>query len=205
LRLVADPERLPLARESVNLVVSVLDLHTTNDLPGALIQIRRALKPDGLFLGTIIGGASLAELRACLMEAEAEVRGGAGARVAPFADVRDAGALLQRAGFALPVADTDKVTVAYSHPLKLMHDLRAMGESSILTERAGPLSRPVLARACELYAERHARADGKVTATFDLISLTGWAPHESQQQPLKPGSAKMRLADALTPPRKPLA
>ena len=197
-QLVADDERLPFAPESVNLIVSLLSLHWTNDLVGALIQIRRALKPDGLFLGAYLGGATLNELRQSLLAAEVEVTGGAGPRVSPFADGLDAAGLLQRAGFALPVADVDRLTVFYSHPLKLMADLRAMGETNVLADRPRrPLSRAVLARMCEIYAERFARPDGRVPATFEIVSLTGWAPHDSQPRPLKPGSAKMRLAEAL--------
>ncbi|MEO6338515.1 MAG: methyltransferase domain-containing protein [Caulobacteraceae bacterium] len=198
LRLVADEERLPFAAASLDLVVSLLSLHWTNDLPGALFQIRTALKPDGLFLGAFFGGATLTELRQVLIAAEAEVTGGAGLRVSPFADGPDAAGLLQRAGFTLPVVDLDRVTVRYDHPLKLMADLRAMGEANVLVDRArAPLTRPVLARAFELYVERFGEPDGRVPATFEIITVTGWAPHPSQQQPLKPGSAKMRLADAL--------
>jgi SAM-dependent methyltransferase len=198
LTVVADEERLPFAPESLDLVVSSLALHWVNDLVGALIQIRRALRPDGLFLGALLGGASLFELRGCLLEAEARLRGGAGPRVSPFVDAADGGALLQRAGFALPVVDTDTVTVRYAHPLKLLADLRAMGETSALIERPrAPLTRGVLQLACDLYAERHALADGRVEATFEIVTLTGWAPHPDQQKPLRPGSAKMRLADAL--------
>ena len=198
LRLVADEERLPFAPASLDLVVSLLSLHWVNDLPGAFLNIRNALKPDGLFLGSFFGGATLTELRQVLIAAEAELVGGAGLRVSPFADGPDAAGLLQRAGFTLPVVDLDRVTVRYDHPLKLMADLRAMGETNALVDRArNPLSRAVLARASELYAERFACPDGKVPATFELITVTGWAPHPSQQQPLKPGSAKMRLADAL--------
>jgi SAM-dependent methyltransferase len=197
-RVQVDEELLPFAAQSLDLVVCGLALHWANDLPGALVQIRQALKPDGLFLGAILGGATLTELRQSLTEAEAEVSGGAGPRVAPFADAYDAAGLLQRAGFALPVADVDHVCVRYDHPLKLIADLKAMGETNVLVERARrPLSRPVLARACEIYAERFCDPDGRVRASFDILSLTGWAPHPDQQQPLKPGSAKMRLADAL--------
>ena len=193
-----DEERLAFADESLDLVVSLLALHWSNDTPGALIQIRRALKPDGLFLGAILGGATLTELRQSLTEAEAELSGGAGPRISPFADTFDAAGLLQRSGYALPVVDLDRVTVRYSHPLKLIADLRAMGETNVLTDRARrPLSRAVLARACAIYAERFADPDGRVRATFDILTLTGWAPHPDQQQPLRPGSAKMRLADAL--------
>jgi SAM-dependent methyltransferase len=197
-RVQADEERLPFAPESLDLVVSTLALHWTNDLVGALIQVRRALKPDGLFIGAILGGATLTELRQSLTAAEAELTGGAGPRVSPFADVQDAAHLLQRAGFALPVADIDRVEVAYAHPLELIRDVRAMGEANVLADRPRrPLSRAVLARAGEIYAERFSRPDGKVLATFEIIAMTGWAPHPDQQQPLRPGSAKMRLADAL--------
>ena len=199
MRVQLDEERLPFAPASLDLVVSTLALHWANDLPGAMIQIRRALKPDGLFIGAVFGGETLTELRRALMEAEAELSDGAGLRVAPFADAYDAAGLLQRAGFALPVADLDRVTVRYSHPLRLIADLRAMGETSALAERAGPLSRPVLARACEIYQARFAGDDGKVPATFDILTLTGWSPHDSQQKPLKPGSAKVSLAEALKP------
>ncbi len=197
-RVQADEERLPFGPETLDLVVSTLALHWTNDLPGALIQIRRTLRPDGLFIGAILGGSTLTELRQALTQAETEVRGGAGPRVSPFADVVDAAGLLQRAGFALPVTDIDRVQAAYAHPLDLIRDVRAMGEGSVLADRdRGPLSRAVLARTCAIYADRFSRADGKVTASFDIITMTGWAPHPDQQQPLRPGSAKTRLADAL--------
>ena len=196
LRVQADEERLPFGEASLDLVVSTLALHWTNDLPGALIQVRRALKPDGLFIGAIFGGATLTELRQALMQADSELSGGAGPRISPFADVLDAAALLQRAGFALPVADVDRVQVGYADPMALIADLRAMGETNVLAERR-PISKPVLARAREVYAERFARPDGRITATFEIVTMTGWAPHPSQQQPLRPGSAKMRLADAL--------
>jgi SAM-dependent methyltransferase len=198
-----DEEGLPFAAESLDLVVSILALHWANDLPGVLIQARQALKPDGVFMAAIFGGATLTELRQALTAAEAELLGGAGPRVAPFADTFDAAGLLQRAGFALPVADTDRVTVRYDHPLKLIADLRAMGETNVLIERARrPLSRAVLARACEIYAERFSDTDGRVRATFEILTLTGWAPHPDQQKPLRPGSAKMRLADALGVPEQ---
>ena len=204
-RLVADEERLPFAFGRLDLVVSTLALHWTNDVVGALIQIRRALKPDGLFIGTLFGGATLTELRQSLISAEAELTGGAGSRVSPFADAYDAAGLLQRAGFALPVADVDRVTVRYAHPLKLLADLRAMGETSVLADRhPKPLTRAVLARAFELYQQRFAEADGRIPATFEILTLTGWTPDPSQQQPLKPGSAKMRLADALGVVEQPL-
>jgi len=196
-RLVADEERLPFREASVDLIVSSLVLHWTNDLVGALIQIRRALKPDGLFLAALLGGATLTELRQALLEAEIEVTGGAGPRVSPFADAGDMGGLLQRAGFALPVVDVDRLTVRYDHPLALMADLRAMGETGVLVERpAAPLTRAVLARAGEIYIQRFGSA-GRVGATFEIVTLTGWAPHPDQAKPLKPGSARMRLADAL--------
>jgi len=197
-RVVLDEERLPFAPESLDLAVSTLGLHWTNDVVGALIQVRRALKPDGLFLAAFLGGATLTELRQALTQAEGELLGGAGSRVSPFADSRDAAGLLQRAGFALPVADVDRIAVSYEHPLKLLADLRQMGETNVLAERhPRALTRTLLARAAEIYAERFAGADGRIAATFEIVTLTGWAPHESQPQPLKPGSAKMRLADAL--------
>lgn len=196
-RLALDEERPPFAEGSVDLMVSLLSLHWTNDLPGALVQIRRALKPDGLFLGALLGGATLQELRGVLTEAELELTGGAGPRVSPFADAADGANLLQRAGFALPVSDIDRVTVRYASPLNLIADLRAMGETGALAERPRPLRRAVLARALELYVQRHAEPDGRVRATFEIVSLAGWAPHPDQQKPLRPGSAKMRLADAL--------
>lgn len=197
-RVVVDEERLPFAPESLDLVVSALGLHWTNDLPGALVQIRRALKPDGLFLAALLGGSTLIELRTCLFQAEAEVAGGAGPRVSPFAEAIDAAALLQRAGLALPVVDSDKIAVRYADPMRLFADLRAMGETNALLDRPSrPLTRAVLGRALEIYAERFTDADGRFKATFEVLTITGWAPHESQQKPLKPGSAKMRLADAL--------
>lgn len=204
-RLVADEERLPFATGKLDLIVSTLALHWANDVVGALIQMRRALKPDGLFIGAFLGGATLTELRQSLLTAEAELTGGAGPRISPFADAYDAAGLLQRSGFALPVADVDRVTVRYSHPLKLLADLRAMGETSVLAERHPKrLTRAILARAFEVYAERFAEPDGRLPATFEILTLTGWAPDESQQKPLKPGSAKMRLADALGVKEHPL-
>ena len=196
-RMVADEERLPLKEAGVDLIVSTLALHWTNDLVGTLIQIRRALKPDGLFLASLFGGATLTELRQALLEAEIDLAGGAGPRVSPFADAGDMGGLLQRAGFALPVVDVDRLTVRYDHPLGLIADLRAMGETSVLVERpTAGLTRAVLARACEIYIQRFG-AGGRIAATFEIVTLTGWAPHPAQPRPLKPGSAKMRLADAL--------
>jgi len=197
-RIVADEERLPFAAASLDLVVSSLALHWVNDLVGTLIQIRSALRPDGLFLGALLGGSTLCELRGCLLTAETQLSGGSGPRVSPFVDAIDAGALMQRAGFALPVVDTDRVTVRYDHPLALMAELRAMGETSALFDRpARVLTRRVLALACELYVERFAAPDGRIAATFEIVTLTGWAPHPDQQKPLRPGSARGRLADAL--------
>jgi len=193
-----DEERLPFAGEQFNLVVSLLSLQSVNDLPGALIQIRRALKPDGLFIGALLGGATLGELRQAFTQAEAELEGGVSPRVAPFADVRDLGGLLQRAGFALPVTDSETIRVRYGDPFALMRDLRRMGFSNALNDRRRtPLRRGTLLRAAEIYAERFADPDGRLPATFEVVWLSGWAPHESQQKPLRPGSAKMRLADAL--------
>ncbi len=197
--LVADDEALPFAPASVDLFVSMLTLHTGNDLPGALIQMRRALKPDGLMLAALFGGRTLQELRASFATAESELEGGISPRVAPFADVRDLGGLLQRAGFALPVADSDVVTLTYSEPLGLLRDLRGAGCASALTERSRrPLRRATLARMLELYRGAFPAPDGgKIAATFEIVTLTGWAPDSSQQQPLQPGTAKTRLADAL--------
>ena len=198
LTVTADAEALPLRDGSLDLVVSALALQFVNDLPGTLVQIRRALKPDGLFLAALVGGASLTELREAFAAAEAEIEGGISPRVAPFADLRELGALLQRAGFALPITDIDRLTVRYASPLALMHDLRRMGATNALTERRRtPLRRVTLRRMMEIYGERFAEADGRVRATFEIVWLSGWAPHISQQQPLAPGSAKMRLAEAL--------
>lgn len=195
---IVDDEASPFADASLDLVVSALTLQFVNDLPGTLIQIRRALKADGLLLAAMIGGDSLNELREAFAAAESEVEGGISPRVAPFADIRDLGALLQRAGFALPVIDSDRLTVRYDNPLALMRDLRAMGATNILTERRRtPLKRATLQKMMEIYARRFADADGRLRATFEIVWLTGWAPHESQQKPLKPGSAARRLADAL--------
>lgn len=193
-----DPERLPFGEAAFDLVVSPLLLHWVNDLPGALIQIRRALRPDGLLLAAMFGGQTLHELRLALIEAESEITGGAALRVAPFADLQDIAHLMQRAGFALPAADRDVVTVRYWEPMRLLADLRAMGETAALAERSQrALSRRILARAFEIYAARFSDPDGRLRATFEIITAAGWAPHESQQKPLKPGSAKTRLADAL--------
>lgn len=191
-------DQIPLDPESIDLAVSLLSLHEADDIPGALIQIRRALRPDGLFLGAMAGGGTLGELRESLLAAETELHGGASPRVAPFTDVRDAGALLQRAGFALPVADVETVIVRYDSLFGLMRDLRAMGASNALVDRSRrPASRRLFLRAAEIYAERFADADGRIRATFAFIWMSGWAPHASQQQPLKPGSATVSLTEVL--------
>ena len=198
LHFVADEEALPLREASVDLIVSGLALQFVNDLPGTLIQVRRALKPDGLFVAALLGGETLSELRAAMAQAEAEIEGGVSPRIAPFVDVRELGALLQRAGFALPVTDVDRLTARYDSVFSLMHDLRRMGGGNALIERRRvPLRRAMLLRMAEIYEARFADADGRVRATFDIVWLSGWAPHVSQQQPLKPGSAQARLADAL--------
>jgi SAM-dependent methyltransferase len=194
----ADEEWLPFADASLDLVVSGLVLHHVNDLPGALIQIRRALRPDGLMIAGLFGGATLHELRDCLMRAEIEIAGGASPRIAPFADVRALGGLLQRAGFALPVADADTFTATYPSALHLVREIRRIGPGNVLSERRRrPMTRRLLTRTAEIYAERHAEAEGRVRATFEIVTLTGWAPAESQPKPLRPGSAARRLADAL--------
>jgi SAM-dependent methyltransferase len=196
--IVADEEALPLAPETFDLAVSALSLQAVNDLPGALVQVRRALKPDGLFLAALLGGATLTELRQSFTQAEAEIEGGASPRVSPFGDVRDFGALLQRAGFALPVTDCDSLTVRYADAFALMADLRAMGATNILAaRRRAPTRRATMLRMAEIYGERFSDVDGRIRATFEIVYLSGWAPHESQPKPLKPGSAKMRLADVL--------
>ncbi len=195
---VADEEALPFAAATFDLVVSALSLQFVNDLPGVLVQIRRVLKPDGLLLAALAGGDTLTELRQSFAAAESEIEGGVSPRVAPFADVRDLGGLLQRAGFALPVTDVDRITVRYDHAFALMHDLRRMGATNALIDRRRtPLKRATLLRMAEIYAERFADADGRLRATFEIVWLLGWAPHPSQQQPLRPGSAQARLADAL--------
>lgn len=195
---VADEEALPFADQSLDLAVSALSLHFVNDLPGTLIQIRRALKPDGLFLCALLGGDTLTELRQAFAQAESEIEGGISPHVAPFADLRDLGALLQRAGFALPVTDVDPLIVRYADAFALMRDLRRMGATNVLRERRRkPMRRATLLRMAEIYRERFADPDGRLRATFDIVWLSGWAPHESQQQPLRPGSARTRLADAL--------
>ena len=196
--LTIDPERLPFADAAFDLIASPLLLHWVNDLPGALIQLRGALKPDGLLLAGLFGAETLKELRLSLLEAESELTGGAGPRVAPFADLQALAHLLQRAGFALPTADRDLIIVRYGEPMRLLQDLRAMGETAALSDRSPrALSRRILARAFEIYAERFSEPDGRIRATFEVITLTAWAPHQSQPKPLKPGSANTRLADAL--------
>lgn len=201
---VADEEALPFGDASLDLVLSAFSLHWVNDLPGALLQIRRALKPDGLFLAVLPGGATLHELRHALLAAEAATAGGAAPRVSPFVTLADAAGLLQRAGFALPVADTESVTVTYDNPMKLLADLRAMGETSTLIERSRrPLRRATLIAAAERYMADHAGGDGRIPATFELVFLAGWAPAASQPQPLRPGSAAIRLADALGTAERP--
>jgi SAM-dependent methyltransferase len=194
----SEQETLPLQPQSLDLVVSALAFQFVNDLPGVLAQIRRALRPDGLLLAAMIGGDTLTELRQSFAAAEAELEAGASPRVAPSADLRDIGALLQRTGFALPVTDIDRVVVRYDSAFALMRDLRNMGATNVLVERRRtPTRRATVLRMAQLYAERFADPDGRIRATFDLIWLSGWAPHESQQQPLKPGSAKASLAEAV--------
>lgn len=196
--LAAAPETVPLEPASIDLAVSLLTLHETNDTPGMLAQIRRVLKPDGLFLAAMAGAGTLQELRQALLEAETELIGGASPRVSPFADVRDVGGLLQRAGFALPVADLETLTVRYDTMFDLMRDLRAMGATSALEDRSRkPATRALFVRAAEIYAERFSDPDGRIRATFNLVWMSGWAPHESQQKPLAPGSAKVSLKDVL--------
>lgn len=196
--LITGEERLPFASRSLDLVISVMALHWVNDLPGLLVQIRDALKPDGLFLAALPGGETLRELRGVLLDAEVEEEGGASPRVSPFADLRDLGALLQRAQLALPVADSDTITVTYENAFALMRELRGMGESNaVRTRRRGFSRRATLMRAAALYQERHGDRDGRIPATFQICYLTGWAPHDSQPKALRPGSAAQRLADAL--------
>jgi SAM-dependent methyltransferase len=196
--IVADEEALPFAPSCFDLVLSAMDLHWVNDLPGALIQIGRILKPDGLFLAAMLGGGTLWQLRQALGAAESEIEGGLSPRVSPFADLRDAAGLLQRAGFALPVADSETIDVEYADPLSLMRDLGAMGEGNLVAERRRGLARrATMARAAGIYAERFTQASGRIAASFEILFLHGWAPHASQPKPLKPGTAAQRLADAL--------
>ena len=198
LSFVGDEEFLPLKPQSLPCILSILSLQLVNDLPGCLIQIRRSLREDGLFLGALMGAGSFGELRQVFIQAEAELSAGVAPRVAPLPDVRDLGSLLQRAGFALPVVDSDKITVRYSDFTSLMKDIRSLGWANPLTQRTRNfLRRDVLLRAGELYHDQFADPDGRIRSTFEVVWLTGWSPHESQQKPLPPGSAKHRLADAL--------
>lgn len=193
-----ETETLPIEPESIDLALSALALQFVNDLPGVLSQIRRALKPDGLLLAAMIGGDTLTELRQSFAAAEAECEGGVSPRVAPFADLRDIGSLLQRAGLALPVTDVDRVVVRYDDAFALMADLRAMGATNVLIERRRtPTRRATMLRMAQIYADRFADPDGRIRATFDIIWLSGWAPHHSQPKPLRPGSAKASLEDAV--------
>ncbi len=194
----ADEEYLPFAAESFNLIISPLNLHTINDLPGSLAQIKRALKPDGLFMATLFGGETLHELRTIMSKAEIEIKNGISPRIAPFADMQQMGALMQRAGFTLPVIDSEKITVTYDHPSKLMKDLRYMGESNALLSRSKKaMGKEFLNKIYEQYSNHFSEKSGLITATFDIIFLTGWSPHESQQKPLRPGTAQNKLAEAL--------
>ena len=198
LRVVADAELLPFAPGSFDLVISVLDLHWVNDLPGSLAQVNRALKPDGMFLACMLGGETLTELRQSLLLAESELEGGVSPRLSPLIDLPDAAMLLQRTNFALPVVDVETITVTYDNALRLMHDLRGMGEANaVLARRRTPTRRATMLRAAALYQERFGMADGRIPATFQIVMLTGWHPHQSQQKPLRPGEARTRLAAAL--------
>ena len=204
-RILPTADLLEVEEGAHDLVMHVFDLHWSNDPVGQLIQCRRALRPDGLLLAVFFAGRTLTELRECLGQAEIEVTGGLSPRIAPFGEIRDLGALLQRAGFALPVADSDLVKVAYSSPLKLLTDLRAMGEGNALNDRLRhPTRRAVFLRAMQLYQDAHGDGEGRVPATFELVTLTGWVPHDSQQKPLRPGSALASLADALGTSETPL-
>jgi SAM-dependent methyltransferase len=197
-RLVADDEALPFANASFDLVFAGFGLHWVNDLPGTLVQIGRALAPDGVLIACLPGGATLSELRAVLTEAELEEQGGVSPHISPFVDTRDAAGLLQRAGFAMPVADSDRITVTYADPLALLRDLQRTGESNALMDRRrAPLRRATLARAMALYRERYPAPGNRVAATFEIVTLTGWAPHADQPKPLRPGSARHRLAESL--------
>jgi NADH dehydrogenase [ubiquinone] 1 alpha subcomplex assembly factor 5 len=195
---VADTEAFPFANGTLDLVLAPLSLQSVNDLPGAFAQIRHALKPDGLFLAAFVGGQTLQELRQSLLEAESETTGGASPRIHPAVDVREIGHLLQRTGFALPVVDSDSITVTYASPIALMHELRGMGATNVLAQRSRlALRRSTLFRACDIYANRYSDDKGRIRATFEIVTLTAWVPHESQQTPLKPGSANQRLVDGL--------
>ncbi|MDP2698386.1 methyltransferase domain-containing protein [Thalassospira sp.] len=202
--LVANEEYLPVAEGSLDAILSNLSLHWVNDLPGMLVQARRALKPDGLFLACMFGGDTLRDLRDALMTAEMEQEGGASPRISPFVDIRDAGALLQRSGFALPVADCDDIVIDYPDALKLMRDLSGMGESNLIVKRSKRFTRrTTLARAAAIYHDRHARPDGRIHARFQVMFLTGWAPADNQPKPLRPGSGKVSLVDFLGDVPKP--
>lgn len=204
-KIVADDEVLDLEQGAHDLVIHALCLHWANDPVGQLVQCRRALRPDGLFLGILFGGQTLHQLRAALAEAESRLTGGLSPRVAPMAEIRDLGALLQRAGFALPVADAAPLTVTYETALHLMQDLRAMGEGNALEGRRRRFApRALFAKAARIYAETYGTPDGRIPASFEMIVLTGWAPDDSQQKPLRPGSAAARLADALNAREAPL-
>ncbi len=202
---IEDEDTLPLPEKEFDLVVHAMCLHWANDPVGQLIQCRRALQPDGLFLGLMFGGETLFQLRAAMAQAESDISGGLSPRVAPMGEIRDLGALLQRAGFALPVADGLPLDISYPSPLTLMRELRGMGEGNALSTRArNRLRRDILQRACDIYAQNYALDNGRITARFDIITLTGWAPDPAQPQPLRPGSATNRLAEALKVPETPL-
>jgi NADH dehydrogenase [ubiquinone] 1 alpha subcomplex assembly factor 5 len=195
---VADEEFLPFASGGFDLILAAAGLHWVNDLPGALVQLRQALVADGFFLAALPGGDSLFELRRALMEAETALQGGVSPRISPMVGVRDAGSLLQRAGFALPVVDTDRLTVSYPDPMRLLADLRGAGETnSVRARRRTPATRALLMEACRLYREHFEEEDGRVPATVEIIYMTGWSPDQSQPKALRPGSAATRLADAL--------
>jgi NADH dehydrogenase [ubiquinone] 1 alpha subcomplex assembly factor 5 len=195
---VLDEETPDLAAGNFDLIVSALSLHWVNDLPGTLVRLRQGLKPDGLFLGALFGAGTLAELRECLMDAETDLTGGVSPRLSPLPGLKDMAGLMQRAGFALPVADRDTVVVRYRDPARLLSDLKGMGEQSALAPgMIRPLPRAVLDRALSLYRERHADPDGRVRASFEIVHVSGWAPAPGQPKPLKPGSAKASLADAV--------
>lgn len=203
--IIADEEILPFKDDAFDLIFSPLNLHTTNDLPGALVQIRKSLKDDGLFIGALLGGETLHELRHAMNQAEIELYGGQSPRVAPFADLPQMGALMQRAGFNLPVIDSEKITVTYDNTFKLMQDLRLMGESNTMVQRVKHFtSRRFFQKVEEIYRNNFTEDDGRITSTFEVIFILGWKPHDSQQKPLKPGSAKTRLSDALATTEKEL-
>lgn len=197
-RVVCDEERLPFAPSSLEAVLSVLSLHWVNDLPGTLIQIQRILKPDGVFLAVLPGARTLQELRGVLEQAEIELRGGISPHISPFIEVRDAGNLLMRAGYALPMADSETIQISYKNLFSLLADLRGMGEGNALRQHAHCLSRPVLMRAAELYQQRYADAEGRIPATVELVFLTGWKPDPSQPKPARRGSGQMALGEVLS-------